>query len=315
MPTPVNPAIKSQDFYAALRSTAQGRDIVANMGIPQRVFPAVQDIPGWTDTAAVFPYKDNSLLLADVSIPTTILVLGKDKKIKYQTNSFILQTISKPLQEKFQIIETFGESSVYFYGQRTPVYTIQGTLMDADDLETLGTTTGKTKSKYMWATAFQDFYTQHLRGTKLKENGDIAAIYINNWYIKGYPVQFVLTKDSAAGGTNASFQMTWVITEDTLLKASNANFLYTKPNITPELATAINSYLTALQAYQVAYTNWAKASESTPTRDALTAKKNATEKAVDDAIQEVRRKVQQLPSQTSGSILGTIRGISSAPAN
>lgn len=190
-----------------------------------------------------------------VENPTTILVLDKaSSALQWQTNKFILQQISKPMQERFQLVETFDDPALFFFGEKAKIYTIQGVLLDAD----YGTGPDRTdkeikrKNKNQWTQAMQDFYERHLRGTRLLEEGNIAALYINNWYIKGYPFAFNISKESTSMPDGATFHMSWVITDETLLRATkqgNIDYLYKGVQLNAALTDLYNKLNSKLQEW------------------------------------------------------------------
>jgi hypothetical protein len=266
------PAQASSDMRNFLSNNTNGRTILSAAAYPKRNFPTTDNLglKGLLDSNAIFPFKNNSVALTDIEVPTTIVVLAgaKQNEIKYQTNKFILQSIIKPLQERFQIIETFGEPALYFYDKRTRIYTIQGLLFDAEDPSQLnnpgGTVASDTlKGANYWATAFQDFYDRALRGTVLAQKKWIAALYVNNWYIKGYPLNLTISKTSEALPQTVSFQMTWAIKSETLLSSQAARALWSKNRLSKDTIDAYNEYLGALSEYTAAYDAYAAANAKT----------------------------------------------------
>ena len=295
-----SPAMASRDLYNTLSNTQMaGNFIPDNLAMAKKYFPSVNALGLGNiltmDSETIFPFKDNQLALTDSEVPTTIIVMNKaSSEIQYQTNKFILQSISKPNQERFQIIETFGDPSLFFYGPRTPVYTIQGLLLDGEDpayvdMDTPATAADeRKKGKYYWATAFQDLYTRYMRGTMLKQNGQIAALYINNWFIKGYPVHLVINKDSGTIPQAVSFQMTWVIEKESLLREREAGWLYKNNKIGKLSASALNEYLVAMQAYTKAYDNWKIAGTAAVNTTELSREKDSAMRKQAEALKNLR---------------------------
>ena len=68
---------------------------------------------------------------------------------------FILQSVQEAHQEKSQIVETFGDFYVFFYGERPPVYQFSGVLLNTENLN--------------WASEFNYYYENYMRGTKCVE--------------------------------------------------------------------------------------------------------------------------------------------------
>jgi len=289
-----------------LSSSVEGNSILSAAAYPKRNFPTTDQLGlgNVLDTNSVFPFKNNSVGLTGIDVPTTIIVLGGtgQNQIIYQTNKFILQSIVKPMQERFQIIETFGEPSINFFDQRTRIFTIQGILFDAEDPTQLDNPGGTVvsdaqKSVNYWATAFQDFYEQVLRGTKLIQAGYIAALYVNNWYIKGYPLQLTITKSSDTLPYGAIFQMTWAIKDETLLSSKSAETLWKKNRISAATITALNVYFSALNAYTDAYNayNQASGNPAVPPDDlnTLVNKRDKAADACEKAMEGVMRAMAQ----------------------
>ena len=265
--TPAQAANAMKNF---LSTSVTGNSILSAAAYPKRNFPNTDQLGlgSMLDSAAIFPFKNNSIGLTDIDVPTTILVLGGEKQnqILYQTNKFILQSIVKPIQERFQIIETFGEPSIQFFDRRTRIFTVQGILFDAEDPTQLNNPGGTTisdalKSVNYWATAFQDFFETTLRGTKLVQADPprIAALYINNWFIKGYPLQLTITKSSETLPYTAAFQMTWAVRDETLLSSKSAESLWKKNRLSKATMDALNAYVGSLNTYTDAYNTYVTA--------------------------------------------------------
>ena len=205
-------------------------------------------------------FKDPGIDMISLETPSAIMVMNrKTSAIQYQTNRFFLQSLTKPQQEKFQIMETFGDPHVFFYGDRTKMYTLQGVLLDgfyrenADDATNVWNTARKNAAnKNMWATAMQQFYNDHLRGTALKNEGNIAALYVNGWLIKGYPVNLTIMKESNSMPDVVTFQMSWVIEQELLLRGPDVEYQYKMLDQTNKLVSLVNS----LSAKQSDYFNF-----------------------------------------------------------
>jgi len=82
--------------------------------------------------------------------------LTDDKLLAYETDHFLLQSVTRPDQEKFQIHETFGERSIVFYDRRVRIYQFQGVLYNANNVR--------------WRDEFIEAYENYFRGTKVAEN-------------------------------------------------------------------------------------------------------------------------------------------------
>lgn len=95
---------------------------------------------------------------------------------------FIIQQISEERTEKSQILETFGDSFVFFFGERPRILSISGMLMNTDD--------------FGWRGQFMENYEQYLRGSKLVERN--ARLYLS-WdtiVVEGYPINVSASEDA-----------------------------------------------------------------------------------------------------------------------
>lgn len=90
----------------------------------------------------------------------------------YSTTDFFLDSVSEQEAEKYQIIETFGDNKVYFYGSRPKVYTFSGRLLNS--------------SSHQWKTSFINKYQTHLRGTKCAENKQRIYLWYDEVLAEGY---------------------------------------------------------------------------------------------------------------------------------
>lgn len=227
--------------------------------LPPLKFGAVDFGPNSNLGVQMFPFKRPLTGINPINTPATIMILdhttGKRGTINQQTNKFILQNISKPHNERVQIIETFGKSHVFFYNERTRVYSMQGVMLDAfyqtgDFASTIPTTQNQYRN--MWALGFQQFYNEHLRGWKLKTQGKIAALYTNGWLIKGYPINLVISKESTTMPEAVTFQMSWVIEDEFLLNAKLAERIYNGIRFDPATVGVVNELNIKIDRYNEA---------------------------------------------------------------
>jgi hypothetical protein len=89
-------------------------------------------------------------------------------------SNFILQSISEQRMERKQIVETFGESWIFFSGQSPVSIQCQAVLLNSAD--------------FQWKNEFWRNYDENLRGTKCAQNG--ARVYLS-WgddLVEGYMV-------------------------------------------------------------------------------------------------------------------------------
>lgn len=251
-------------------------DVTPVMSAPVAVLPT-KPTPS---NLGLFTAKDFIGFIKPTNSPATIMIMESNaSEILYKTNKFILQNISKPKMERFQIVETFGESHLFFFDERTKVYTFAGVMLDAfyvaqdSDLRTVKTTDDINKlkttleDKYQWAQGFEDFYDNFLRGTRLAKNGHIAAIYVDDLLIKGYPIQLVINKESATLPDAVQFQMTWAVKDEILLRSYGARNTY-DPDGGEKLKStdAWNEYFGLVNTYKSALLKYQNAKRATNTK-------------------------------------------------
>lgn len=130
----------------------------------------------------------------------------------FGTNKFFLQSITENKQERAQILETFGDSVILFFGERTRVYTLNGTILDANQ-KYFGQVD---EVVFNWAAAFRLFYDEHLRGTMLAKSGKIAVLSVNGQVYIGYPLSLSMVTDSR-NPMLAGFNMSWAVVKQLFL--------------------------------------------------------------------------------------------------
>ena len=112
-------------------------------------------------------------------------------------SDFILQSVQEQRMEKKQIIETFGGSFVYFYGEQPRIVTISGLLMNTED--------------FNWKSQFWYNYDNFLRGSKLVQLGARCYLGYDTSVIEGYPLS-ASAVDTADEPYQVPFQMTMLLT-------------------------------------------------------------------------------------------------------
>jgi hypothetical protein len=113
---------------------------------------------------------------------------------------FILQSVDDVRVEKQQIIETFGDSFVFFFGERPRVITMRGLLVNTED--------------FNWRAQFMSNYENYLRGTKLVQRNARAFLSYDSVVVEGYPIN-VTARDDANLPYQVSFEMSIFLTNYT----------------------------------------------------------------------------------------------------
>lgn len=118
------------------------------------------------DTYAIF-----RAIRADGTEIPLISSSGPTGRMSYFSN-FILQTVQEARMEKHQIIETFGETFVYFFGEAPRFLDVQAILINSHD--------------FNWKAEFLANYEQYLRGSRLTELGACAYLFYDDNIVEGF---------------------------------------------------------------------------------------------------------------------------------
>lgn len=97
-------------------------------------------------------------------------------------SDFILQRVEDTRMEKNQIIETFGDSFVYFFGEKPRIVTISGMLINTED--------------FNWRSQFWANYEEFFRGSKLVERNARVYLGYDTLVMEGYPLTASAVDDS-----------------------------------------------------------------------------------------------------------------------
>jgi len=116
--------------------------------------------------------------LFDSSSPTQENGIGRSSHYA----NFIIQQIVEQRVEKQQIVETFGEDYIFFFGERPRFLNVSGILINSKD--------------FNWKSEFWANYDQYLRGTKLVEQNARLYLYFDDIVVEGYIVSAGTQQDS-----------------------------------------------------------------------------------------------------------------------
>lgn len=87
-------------------------------------------------------------------------------------SNFFIQQLNRAEAEKSQVIQTFGETFVHFYGKNPLAIQINGLLMNTIDFD--------------WKNEWWYNYENYLRGTKLVENDARLYLFVGDTIYEGY---------------------------------------------------------------------------------------------------------------------------------
>jgi hypothetical protein len=105
------------------------------------------------------------------SIPLTDSNVGEEGTVTGYSN-FILQSVQEQRMEKHQIVETFGETYIYFFGEAPRFLDVSAFLLNSHD--------------FNWEAEWWDNYDKYLRGTKCVEMGARAYLFYDDNIVEGY---------------------------------------------------------------------------------------------------------------------------------
>lgn len=107
---------------------------------------------------------------------------GSPNGMNTQYTNFILQSVQEARMEKNQIVETFGESYIFFFGEAPRFLDVQAVLIDSND--------------FNWYAEFWANYDQYLRGTQSVALGARTYLFYDDNIVEGYMLQAQAVKTS-----------------------------------------------------------------------------------------------------------------------
>lgn len=117
---------------------------------------------------------------------------------------FFLEAVQEQKDEKFQVVQTFGQDTYFFFGQRPSVYNFSGTLLNAVNQD--------------WKNLWHLNYDNFLRGTKCVERSAYVFIQYDNVMCQGYIVS-TTTRQTGAEDKSVPFAFQMVIIKRDALNA------------------------------------------------------------------------------------------------
>lgn len=107
---------------------------------------------------------------------------GAPTGVASRTANFMLQTIQEARMEKHQIIETFGEPYIFFFGEAPRFIDVTAILINSLD--------------FNWEAEWWDNWEKRLRGTKSVELGARTYLFYDDSIIEGYMLMAQAMKTS-----------------------------------------------------------------------------------------------------------------------
>lgn len=97
--------------------------------------------------------------------------------------NFMLQSVTEVRMEKHQIVETFGASYIYFFGENPRFLDVQAVIINSHD--------------FNWEAEWWENYEQNFRGTRLVEKGGRLYMFYDDNIVEGYMLMCQATKQSS----------------------------------------------------------------------------------------------------------------------
>lgn len=129
----------------------------------------------------------------------------------FNYSNFIAQRIIDARAEKQQILETFGEPFIFFFGEKPRILNVQGMLINSMD--------------FNWKNEFWKNYESHLRGTKLVEQNARMYLHFDDQIVEGYILNAQASHDSMLP-YQVPFNFTMFVTSHTYLGQIESSGLY-----------------------------------------------------------------------------------------
>lgn len=187
-----------------------------------------------------------SEILTDTKSPAVLYVEDSKGKVIAMSNRFYLTGAQETMEERAQILDTFGLPSYSFYGEKSKIYNFSGHVLDADS------SNSTYRYKNQWSVALTAMYNDLLRGSKLAEFKREAVLIYRNIRLRGFILNLNIVRSASNPNSNAfSFSMLIVKQEylgDVGSQVSELykveNFLVGGPNLVKikQYAKDIDSY-------------------------------------------------------------------------
>lgn len=104
--------------------------------------------------------------------PISLLDSGSSTGQTTDCTNFILQSVQEARMEKHQIVETFGEPYIFFFGESPRFLDVTAVLVDSND--------------FNWYAEFWQNYNNNFRGTRLVEQGARCYLFYDDNIVEGY---------------------------------------------------------------------------------------------------------------------------------
>jgi len=135
--------------------------------------------------------------------------VGQEGLEKYYTDFTLLQ-VQESREEKMQVMQTFGEDFIFFFGEKTRFISCAGVFVNSLD--------------FNWRTIWWENYDKYLRGTRCVEQRARVYLSYEDVVIEGYIVSANAT-DMADSPHQIPFRFTMLMTNYMSLAAANLDVM------------------------------------------------------------------------------------------
>lgn len=111
-------------------------------------------------------------------------------------SNFVVASLQEQRVEKQQIIQTFGEDYIFFFGEQPRFINVSGVLWNTRD--------------FNWKNEFLENYERYLRGTRLVENNARLYLSVDDIVVEGYLVSSTVNAN-AMNPYHVEFQFTMFV--------------------------------------------------------------------------------------------------------
>lgn len=155
----------------------------------------------------------------------------------YVWSDWLLLSVQEARAEKTQIVETFGDTYLYAFGQRPRVLSFAGLLYNTAD--------------FNWRAIFWENWDRFFRATRLVEMGARMYIHYDDILVEGYPLD-ASAQQSANEPNAVNFSFTFFVTNYTNLLAQRG---FDVPRSLPTSVVS-GGFSTAFDSAQVRDSRW-----------------------------------------------------------
>lgn len=125
------------------------------------------------DTYAVLRVMKNDGSFINVIDAAGSVIDGESSVAKTANyTNFFIQSVAEERHEKQQIVDTFGDAFIFFFGEAPRISQVSGVLLNSND--------------FNWRNEFWDNYERYFRGTRLVEQNARLYLIYDDIIIEGY---------------------------------------------------------------------------------------------------------------------------------